>query len=57
MDNNQQSVLQKRPPQPIIQENFDNSQGQIIRDYKMLFTNPDKNMFIRLKDFYKLNDI
>ena len=57
MDKDQQSVLQKRPPQPIIQDNFDNSQGQIIKDYQMLFTNLDKNTFIRLKDFYKLNDI
>ena len=57
MDKDQQSVLQKRPPQPIIQEIFDNSQGQIIKDYQMLFTHPDKNTFIRLKDFYKLNDI
>ena len=38
-------------------ESFDNSQGQIIKDYQMLFTHPDKNTFIRLKDFYKLNDI
>ena len=57
MDKNQQSVLQKRTPEHIIEENDEFCENQIVEDYQRLFRDPQLETLIRFKDFYKLNDV
>ena len=57
MDKNQQSVLQKRTPEHIIEENDEFCENQIVEDYQKLFRDPQLETLIRFKDFYKLNDV
>ena len=57
MDKSQQSVLQKRAPEGNIEQNDEICEDQIVEDYQRLFRDPESETSIRLKDFYKLNDV
>ena len=50
-------MLQKRTPEHIIEENDEFYENQIVEDYQRLSRDPESETSIRLKDFYKLNDV